>query len=116
MRCIYGSSSVRAHGSLARRGPPGTFCGCRPWSNFRPHYPWVGAAGGNPLDFRLRLITIQQLLDRQGGWNRTITADPLFRMGQVAQDLGQSLPPSISEFVDWMTRKTRLDFLLCSQI
>jgi len=40
-----------------------------------------------PLDPRVMTITIQQLLEHEGGWDPAMTFDPLFRQGIIAKEL-----------------------------
>ena len=75
-----------------------------------PGYPWQGSSP--PADARLNDITVQQLLDHRGGFNRDASGSPgdvVFEMRQISQKLGSNLPPSIQDFVAYM-RGFRLDF------
>jgi CubicO group peptidase (beta-lactamase class C family) len=86
----------------------------RPWVDFRHRYPWsyLGRPIGNdwPTDRRFFQVRIQHLLDHQSGLATNNVNDPLHQMSQIALDLGKSTPPNISEFVEWITQKARLDF------
>lgn len=69
--------------------------------------PWRGVLG----DSRIPDITVQQLLDHQGGWNRDISpvGDAVFSTIQISTDMGLSYPAAASNVVSWMFSKP-LDF------
>jgi CubicO group peptidase (beta-lactamase class C family) len=54
--------------------------------------PYNGTLG----DSRLRDITVQQLLEHQGGWNRDTAGDLAFRDVQIATAMGVPSPPGIA--------------------
>jgi CubicO group peptidase (beta-lactamase class C family) len=53
--------------------------------------PYNGTLG----DSRLRDITVQELLEHKGGWNRDTAGDLAFRDVQIATAMGLSSPPGI---------------------
>ena len=53
--------------------------------------PYNGTLG----DSRLRDITVQQLLEHKGGWNRDTAGDLAFRDVQIATAMGLPSPPGI---------------------
>ncbi len=53
--------------------------------------PYNGTLG----DSRLRDITVQELLEHEGGWNRDTAGDLAFRDVQIATAMGLSSPPGI---------------------
>ena len=48
---------------------------------------------GAPLDPRVNQITIRNLLEHTGGWDRDISFDPLGRMVTIARAMGVESPP-----------------------
>ena len=54
--------------------------------------PYNGVLG----DSRLRDITVQELLEHKGGWNRDTAGDLAFRDVQIAAAMGLSSPPGIN--------------------
>jgi CubicO group peptidase (beta-lactamase class C family) len=54
--------------------------------------PYNGTLG----DSRLRDITVQELLEHKGGWNRDMAGDLAFRDVQIATAMGVSSPPGIA--------------------
>ena len=63
-----------------------------------------------PLDTRMNDITLLELLQHQGGWNRDTTFDPMFYDQTIASAQGVSLPISQQNIIDYMTTKHMLDF------
>jgi WD40 repeat protein/CubicO group peptidase (beta-lactamase class C family) len=57
---------------------------------------------GKTTDPRWNRITVQHLLDHQGGWDRDATFDPLFLSAEIAADLGKPSPPSAADVVRYM--------------
>lgn len=60
-------------------------------------------------DPRLVDVSVRQLLEHRGGWDRERSFDPMFRPFDIASELGVSLPPSAWDIVRFMTTKP-LDF------
>lgn len=62
----------------------------------------LGQPGGGRLkltpvgvpDSRLKLITIDHLMNHTGGWDRDVSGDPMFQSIQIAQALGKPSPPT----------------------
>ncbi len=77
----------------------------------------VGQPGGGLLsitpfgtaDTRLRDITVEHLLNHQGGWDRYKSGDPMFNAISIAQTLGVDNPPTQRDFVRYMMGRP-LDF------
>ncbi len=64
-----------------------------------------------PKDPRTNNITILNLLQHQGGWNRDTTSfDPMFADQTIASALGVSLPITKQNIITYMTTKRNLDF------
>jgi Beta-lactamase len=63
---------------------------------------------GTP-DTRLKDITVQQLMDHQGGWDRDASGDPMFESIMIANALGVPSPPSQTDTVRYMMGRP-LDF------
>lgn len=64
---------------------------------------------GKPPDPRLRQITIRQLLQHTGGWDRDRSFDPMFRPGAIAKATGMESPPAPAEVIRYMLGQP-LDF------
>jgi len=64
---------------------------------------------GKSLDPRLSRITVRQLLQHTGGFDRQASGDPMFRPLEIARDLGVSPPASPEAVVRWMLGRP-LDF------
>ena len=65
----------------------------------------------SPLDSRMNDITLLELLQHLGGWNRDTTGfDPMFADQTIATALGKSLPISQQDIITYMTTKRMLDF------
>src|ERR1700712_3142289 len=74
-------------------------------------YPWVSSLI-DTADIRVLDITIANLLDHEGGWDRQKcnTCDILFKMRDIAKATnGGSGPPSLDDFV-WYLHSVMLDF------
>ncbi len=52
-------------------------------------YEFLGIVPGNGglADERVKLITIQHLIEHRGGWDRDATFDPMFRTDEIAKEL-----------------------------
>lgn len=57
---------------------------------------------GKDLDPDLRQITVGHLLDHRGGWDREATFDPVFRLEEIAKELGLSGRPGPSDVIAYM--------------
>jgi WD40 repeat protein/serine/threonine protein kinase/CubicO group peptidase (beta-lactamase class C family) len=64
---------------------------------------------GQKVDPRWQDITVQHLLEHQGGWDRAGPRDPMFRPGEIAAGLGKPDPPTATDFVRYMAGQP-LDF------
>ncbi len=60
---------------------------------------------GTP-DSRLKDITIQNLMDHEGGWDRDISGDPMFKSIEIANVLGVASPPSKEDTIRYMMGRT----------
>jgi CubicO group peptidase (beta-lactamase class C family) len=63
-----------------------------------------------PLDPRLNDITLLELLQHQGGWNRDLAYDPMFVDLALAFLMGLTLPVSQQDIINFMTTRYNLDF------
>lgn len=63
-------------------------------------------AAGDP---RLGEVTILQLLQHTGGFDRAASFDPMFRTAAIARDLGVTAPATADDVVRWLWRRP-LDF------
>jgi N-acyl-D-amino-acid deacylase len=61
------------------------------------------------VDTRLDKITIRNLLDHTGGWDRDKSFDPMFRCKTIAEKQGVDCPPSPKEIICYMLGQS-LDF------
>lgn len=55
-------------------------------------------------------ITIQHLLDHQGGWKRAVSGDPMFQTIEIANALGVANPPTKQNIAEYMLGRP-LDFV-----
>jgi CubicO group peptidase (beta-lactamase class C family) len=62
-----------------------------------------------PADAQMNNITVLNLLQHQGGWDRDTTFDPMFYDLNIASALGISFPISQQDIIDFMTARS-LDF------
>lgn len=67
--------------------------------------PYDGDLG----DQRLQEITIQHLLDHQGGWDRAASGDPMFENVEIANAMDVPSPPSAEQVTSYMLSQP-LDF------
>lgn len=69
--------------------------------------PWGGVLG----DTRITNITVQNLLDHSGGWDRDTSpvGDPVFDTIEVSTNLGLDYPAAPTNVISWMFSKP-LDF------
>ena len=58
--------------------------------------------GGKAADERIYKITVKNLLEHRGGWDRAAAGDPMFKMKQVREDLKLDRPPMPRDVVRWM--------------
>ena len=63
-------------------------------------FPYL--ARGTPVDARLNRITVRHLLQHSGGWDRTLTFDPVANALPVASDMGVPAPPDTATLVRWL--------------
>jgi N-acyl-D-amino-acid deacylase len=64
---------------------------------------------GATEDSRIEAVTIRQLLDHTGGWDRDTSGDPMFNAVAIAQAAGVPSPPSPDTIIRYM-RGRPLDF------
>lgn len=62
----------------------------------------VTPPAGRTPDSRLKDITIQHLLDHQGGWDPAQSFDPMFDVVRIANELGITSPASIPDVARYM--------------
>jgi len=69
--------------------------------------PWGGVLG----DSRITNITVGELLDHSGGWNRDTSpvGDPPFDTIEISQQMGLNYPAAATNVISWMFSKP-LDF------
>jgi CubicO group peptidase (beta-lactamase class C family) len=69
--------------------------------------PWGGVLG----DSRITNITVQNLLDHSGGWDRGTSpvGDPVFSTIEISQQMGLNYPAAPTNVISWMFSKP-LDF------
>lgn len=74
-------------------------------------FPIVGLSPRNDqhLDERLRQITIRELLQHRGGWDRDKSFDPMFRSVLIARTLGTRPPAGQEQIIQYMLGQP-LDF------
>jgi N-acyl-D-amino-acid deacylase len=61
--------------------------------------------GGKAADERIYKITVKNLLEHRGGWDRGAWGDPMFQMRRVREELKLDRPPLPRDVVRWMTGK-----------
>lgn len=69
----------------------------------------LGPPTGKTEDARLSRITIRQLLQHSGGWDRDATFDPMFESTMIADSLGVAAPASADDVIRYMMGRP-LDF------
>jgi len=69
----------------------------------------IPAPPGARVDPRLRTITVRQMLNHTGGWDRKVKGDPINWSPQISRALGVPLPVSEEQFISFM-RAIPLDF------
>jgi CubicO group peptidase (beta-lactamase class C family) len=62
----------------------------------------VKAPGGKVADPRINKITVAQLLEHQGGWDRDATFDPMFRTKQIEKELALTNPVTSVNVIEYM--------------
>lgn len=70
----------------------------------KPHLP-----AGQQVDSRLQQITVRQLLQHRGGWDRGRSMDPMFRAVRIASSLGVTPPAQPKDIISFMLGR-KLDF------
>lgn len=60
-------------------------------------------------DPRLKDITVRQLLQHTGGWDREKSGDPMFRPFGIAAEAGVASPPGPAPIIQWVAKRP-LDF------
>jgi N-acyl-D-amino-acid deacylase len=58
--------------------------------------------GKTSYDPRLRAVTVQMILDHTGGWDRSISGDPVFESLAIAHALGIASPPGSFDIARYM--------------
>ena len=85
----------------------------------------VKPRGGKVADPRIKNITVRQLLEHKGGWDRDTAFDPMFRTREVENDLQLSKPATSTNVIQYMltqplqfapgrNRSTRILDIACS--
>lgn len=62
------------------------------------------------LDSRVLDITVQQLLEHSGGWNRDISGDPMFNSYAIATAMGVTPPADPETVIRYVLQNNYLDF------
>lgn len=62
-------------------------------------------------DQRVENISIQNLIDHRGGWDRVEGVNPMFMSNTIANALGTSKPTSCKNVIRYMFQKESLDFI-----
>ncbi|KAF9263771.1 beta-lactamase/transpeptidase-like protein [Marasmius fiardii PR-910] len=66
-------------------------------------YPYLGYSDNGSGDPRRFTITVQQLLDHEGGYNRDISGDPTYNMRNIAlAQSGGSRPATVKDVIDYV--------------
>jgi N-acyl-D-amino-acid deacylase len=65
-------------------------------------YIAVKAPGGTVADPRVSRVTVAQLLDHTGGWDREASYDPMFRTKQVERELRLGHPATPADVIAYM--------------
>jgi N-acyl-D-amino-acid deacylase len=65
-------------------------------------YLGIEPPGGKTADERIYKITVKNLLEHRGGWDRDQAGDPMFQMNQVRKDLKLGRPPTPRDVIRWM--------------
>jgi N-acyl-D-amino-acid deacylase len=55
------------------------------------------------IDGRFAQVTVRHLLQHQGGWDRSVSYDPMFRSVEMAQSLGSAAPATARDVILYMT-------------
>lgn len=82
---------------------------CLPGSPANCHLtlqPWPFAG---VFDTRLRDVTIEHLLNHEGGWDRSVSGDIMFKADEIADAMNIASPPSQTNIARWALGKP-LDF------
>ncbi|MDB4439337.1 beta-lactamase family protein [Planctomicrobium sp.] len=66
-------------------------------------------ASGKRFDDRLKAVTIRQLLQHRGGWDRGVSFDPMFQSVRFASELKVPAPASAQNVISSMLKR-HLDF------
>ena len=64
----------------------------------------------NILDPRVNNITVRQLLEHGGGWDRYISGDPMFNAYNIAQTMGTPPPADAQTVIRYVLANKMLDF------
>ncbi|MBI5705586.1 MAG: beta-lactamase family protein [Armatimonadetes bacterium] len=62
----------------------------------------LGFSEKDVADKRLLRVTVLQLLQHTGGWNRDKSGDPMFQAARIVKDLGIKGPPTSNDVIRWM--------------
>lgn len=57
--------------------------------------------GGHKVDPRLETITVRELLQHSGGWDRDKSGDIMFKHFQIAREMGIASPPDHESLIRW---------------
>lgn len=62
------------------------------------------------LDPRDTQITVRMLLQHSGGWNSSVSGDPMFKAYQIATAMGTNSPPDEITVISYVLKNQMLDF------
>jgi N-acyl-D-amino-acid deacylase len=65
--------------------------------------------GSKRIDAQFAKVTIRQLLQHTGGWDRSVSFDPMFRLVDIAKELDVPSPAKIEHIIRYM-KPRKLDF------
>src|SRR5262249_55508771 len=68
--------------------------------NIEPHLP-----RGGKVDPRLKKVTVQEVLQHTGGWDREKSFDPMFRSVEIARELKAEPPAAPAQIIRYMGGK-----------
>ncbi|MGE3821811.1 MAG: serine hydrolase domain-containing protein [Isosphaeraceae bacterium] len=71
--------------------------------------PEYADADHPPSDPRWAKVTLRELLEHRGGWDRDVSFDPMFRAVTIAREQGVEPPAGPSDVIHWMLKRP-LDF------
>ena len=77
---------------------------------FGPHGILKDSIYAHAIDARVYTITVQQLLEHAGGWNSSISGDPMFNAYAIALAMGVPPPADPVSIIRYVFKNQMLDF------